>query len=445
MQTAPGSEEQIKKLEKRTFALHLISQLFNGITLGVVLLQDIILKKSLGGSDFQVMVISLLINSAFLVSIYGSEIVNRSRSRAKTIIWFGLASKAFFILLPLIDSPVFYILCISVSAYLDSMMLSSWNIVFKHNYSEKNRSRLFSYASVLQVLVLLGVSTLFGHFLDLNQNIYKIFFPIAGVFGMLTYYTLAKMISLSMDDYSGRGNDVKTVYSLKLIKDILVFPARDLKRIFTKNKAFFKFEMYFFLYGMAFLTITPAIPVFLVDNLKLGYAPISLAKGLLFNSALIIFTPLMGKIHGKGNPERFSGYVFIILTLYPLLLVSAKFTAGFGINIPTDYIVYFSHFIFGIGMSGIAIAWALSSIYFAPASEVSNYQAAHITLTGIRGIFSPVIGFIVMKTFGIEYAFYLSAFLFLLGGLLMLRESKRNKAKSKQQKEAEPGVDMPKF
>ncbi len=442
MHISPDSLNQSEKLEKRTFALHLISQFFNGITLGVVLLQDIILKKSLGGSDFEVMVIALLINSAFLVSIYGSEIVNRSRSRAITIMKFGFVSKLFFIILPLINSPVFYIICISASAYLDSMMLSSWNIVFKHNYTERNRSRLFSYVSVLQVVVLLGVSTLFGHFLDQNQNIYRLFFPIAGIFGMLTYYTLSKMISLSMDNYAGRDTTFKNSYSLKLIKDILVFPARDLKRIFNANKAFFRFESYFFLYGMAFLVITPAVPVFLVDNLKLGYAPISLAKGLIFNSALIIFTPLMGRMHGKGNPEKFCGYVFIILSLTPVLLVSAKFTGLYGASISPEYIVYFSHFVFGIGMSGIAIAWSLSSIYFAPANEVSNYQAAHITLTGIRGVFSPVLGFAVMKIFGIEYTFYLSSSLFLLGGFLMLKEARKNR---KTLASIRPGLEATNF
>ncbi|MBZ0202608.1 MAG: hypothetical protein K8I03_06295, partial [Ignavibacteria bacterium] len=73
------------------------------------------------------------------------------------------------------------------------------------------------------------------------------------------------------------------------------------------------------------------------------------------------------------------------------------------------------------------IAWTLSSIYYAPIDEVSNYQAVHITLTGVRGLFSPALGYAVMKIFAIEYTFYLSAFLFLLGGLLMFKESRKTK------------------
>jgi len=410
------------ELEKKTFRLHLISQFFNGISAGIVLLQDIILKKSLGGSNMQVMALSTLVCTAFLVSIYGSELVNRSANRAKTIIRIGFAAKAFFIVLPLINSSIFYIVCISATAYLDSLLLSSWNIVLKHNYTEQNRSKLFSYATTLQIVMILAVSTVFGHFLDLDNDLYRLIFPFAGIFGMLTYYNLSKMISLSMDDYKGRNGIPKASFSFRLLKDILVIPLRTLLRIFQTDKQFLKFESYFFLYGIAFMVITPAVPFFLVDTLKLNYAPISIAKGLVFHSTLILFTPIMGRIHGSGNPAKFSGVVFIILTLFPLVLASAKIFSG--MNTESEFVVYAAHFIFAIGISGINITWTLSSIYFAPPPQVANYQAAHITLTGIRGIFSPALGYLVMTLFGVEYVFYLSAFLFLLGGVLMLKQGR---------------------
>jgi hypothetical protein len=430
LQEKSGSKDHIKQLERKTFALHLISQIFNGTALGVVLLQDIILKKTLGGSDLDVMLLSLLVSSAFLVSIYGSEIINRSESRSRTIIKIGFTAKAFFILLPLYNNPAFYIFCIAVSAYLDSMLLSSWNIVFKHNYTEENRSKFYSYATTIQTIMLLAVSTLFGSLLDLNHNIYKIFFPLAGLFGMFSYYNLSQMIALSMDDYGGRDKHNKTVYNWKLIKDILVLPARNMLRIFKENKPFLRFEIYFFLYGMAFMVITPAVPVFLVDTLKLSYEPISIAKGLVFHSTLILFTPIMGRFHGTGNPERFSGIMFLILSLYPLLMVFSKYAAAVSPVFNSVYVLYTAHFVFGLAMSGVLIAWALSSIYFAPPREVSNYQAAHITLTGIRGLFSPALGYAVMKIFAIEYTFYLSAALFLLGGILMLKEGRKQLIKN---------------
>jgi hypothetical protein len=419
-----NKSSSLHSLEKKTFTLHLISQIFNGIAIGIILLQDVILKKTLGGSNFEVMILTLLVSSAFLFSIYGSELVNRSKSRSRTILIIGITAKIFLIILPLFENPVYYILCISVSAYLDSLLLPSWNIVFKHNYSDLNRSKLYSYASSLQTLFIVIVTTVTGYFLDINGNIYKIIFPIAGVFGILVYWSLARMIRLSMDDYKGKANTGKTHYNFRLIKDIAILPLRNTLRIFKENKPFLRFEAYFFLYGMAFMVISPVIPVFLVDNLKLSYSPISFAKGMIFHTALILFTPLMGRYHGTGNPTKFCGYVFSLLALFPITLISAKYLSAMGIITNTEITVYISFFIFGFAMSGVTIAWSLSSIFYAPKSEVSNYQAVHITLTGVRGVFSPALGYAVMKIFEIQYSFYLSAFLFLLGGFLMWRESK---------------------
>jgi MFS family permease len=416
---------EIKSIEKRTFQLHIAAQFFNGISLGFLLLQDIILKKSLEGTDFQIMLLAFLASTANLASIYGTEIVNRSRNRSRTIIRMGIAAKLFLVLAPLFNNAIFYILCIAVSAYLDAMLLSSWNIVYKHNYSESKRSKLFSYVATIATIMILITSTVFGYFLDMNYSLYRICFPIAGLMGMLTYYNLSKMISLSMDDYLDPGKKSLSTFSSGLLKDILILPIRDMLRIFKNNRPFLRFEFFFFLYGIAFMVILPAVPVFLVDHLGMSYAPISAAKGLVFHSALILFTPLMGRIHGSGNPTKFCGYIFLILALYPLLMIAAKYIGFAGFHFDKVMVVFAAHFFFGLGMSGITIAWSLSTIYFAPVAEVSNYQAAHITLTGIRGIFSPVLGYAVMKIFAIEYTFLLSAVLFIIGGILMLIEYKK--------------------
>ncbi len=159
-------------------------------------------------------------------------------------------------------------------------------------------------------------------------------------------------------------------------------------------------------------------------NLNLEYTPISIAKGLVFYTATILFTPVMGRIHGVGNPTKFCGYLFLSLIFYPLLMLSIKY---FGIDnhiISPESLLYFTFFFFGIVMSGVTMSWNLSSIYYAPHSEVANYQAVHITLTGVRGSFAPFIGYLILKFISIEATFIVSSFFFLLAGIMMLRESR---------------------
>ncbi|MBK9227484.1 MAG: MFS transporter [Ignavibacteria bacterium] len=374
--------EELRQLEKKTFSLHMLSNVFMGLSFGILMLHEIILKKSLLGTDFQVTLLIFLSSSAFIFSIYGTELIHRSSNPAKTIIILALISRFFLFIIPLFSSPEYFIFCIAAMSYIDSLIKPSWNTVFKHNYSDSRRSLLYSYSSSLYTIVILIVSTVLGYLLDINYELYKILFPIAGIFDVLSYISLAKMITM--------GQNLKMIppgipgksLSLKLMEDIFVLPVRNMMRIFKDNRPFLRFEVFFFMYGMAFMIASPAVPIYLVEVLQLSYSPISIAKGLVFYTATILFTPLMGRLHGTGNPTKFCGYLFLFLLFYPLSMMGVKFIPGVISFITPEIMLYFTFFLFGILMSGITMSWNLSTIYYAPHYQEANYQSVHITLTG---------------------------------------------------------------
>ena len=311
-------------------------------------------------------------------------------------------------------------------SYIDSLIKPSWNTVFKHNYSDGRRSLLYSYSSSLYTIVILIVSTVLGYLLDINYELYKILFPIAGIFDVLSYISLAKMITMGQDLRMIPPGIPGKSFSLKLFEDILVLPVRNMMRIFKENRPFFRFEVFFFMYGMAFMIASPAVPIYLVEVLQLSYSPISIAKGLVFYTATILFTPLMGRLHGTGNPTKFCGYLFLFLLFYPLSMMGVKYLPGVISFITPEIMLYFTFFLFGILMSGITMSWNLSTIYYAPHYQEANYQSVHITLTGVRGVFSPFIGYLILRYVSIEATFIVSSVIFLLAGIMMLRESRRH-------------------
>lgn len=388
------------------------------------MLQDVILKKSLLATDFEVTLLIFLTSSAFLFSIYGTEIINRSNNESRTIIVMAVFSRLFLFMIPFFETPGFFVFCIAAMSYTDSLIKPAWNTVFKHNYTPEKRSQLYSYASSLYTILVLIITTILGYLLDINYELYKIFYPLAGLFDILAYINLAKMISIG-NIANHHSHKFTGKITATLLKDIIILPVRNMLRIFRENKPFFRFEINFFVYGLAFMIAMPAVPIFLVQTLQLDYAPISIAKGLVFYSSTILFTPLMGKVHGTGNPTRFCGYLFLALILYPLLMLSIKY---FGIQdhiISPEIILYFTYFFFGAVMSGVTLSWNLSSIYYAPSMQVANYQAVHITLTGIRGSFAPFIGYLILKYVSIEAAFVVSSVIFMFAGFMMLREHRK--------------------
>jgi len=415
--------------EKKTFLLHLISQFFNGIVAGIIVIQEIILKKSLSGTNFEVTILIYLTSISFLFSIYGTEIIDRSDNRAKTIFRIGAFGRGCLLLIPFFSNPWFYIAIITIMFITDALLMPSWNYIFRHNYTLQNRSKYYSYASSLSTMVLLVTSTIAGFLLDANNEIYQLLFPVAGLFGILYYYEMSKIMKLAdtaSNEPTIQKSNIRQKIKFNLIRDIAFLPVRNMVKICKENKKFFIFEINFFLYGMAFMVLSPAIPIFLVDYLNLAYTPISLAKGLIFHSALIIVTPLMGRFMGSGNPTKFCSVIFYILILIPGLLYLSNYLKGSDGFFDSTTVIYIVFFVFGIAMSGVTLAWNIGSIFYAPHSMVASYQAVHITFTGIRGLFAPLLGYLVIRFVSIEANFILSGILFFFAGTGMLIDYKKS-------------------
>src|SRR4030095_5838482 len=236
-----------------------------------------------------------------------------------------------------------------------------WNVVFRHNYSETKRNSYYSYATSLYTVALLIISVVLGRLLDIDYRVYKIFFPIAGICDIISYANLAKMVRFRMHVHAGFKTKVKGEFNFKLLKDILILPIRSTKKIFKDNPAFLRFESVFFIYCIALMITSPALPIYLVQSLHLDYSPISVARGFVFHTAIIMFTPFMGNFERTLKPAKFCGYLFLILSLYPTGLILMNFVKPE----MTIFALNSTFFIFGLGMSGINIAWTLSSIYYA--------------------------------------------------------------------------------
>ena len=130
---------------------------------------------------------------------------------------------------------------------------------------------------------------------------------------------------------------------------------------------------------------------------------------------ILFLSPIAGWIHDKKNPSFFTFLAFFTLGCYPLILLISSFLIGSGIE---NYIVYFAYLVFGIGMSGIVISWNMSSIFFAGDDDVSMYQSVHVTLTGLRALIVPFIGYFILKYLGVKVVFIISISMFWLASIL---------------------------
>ena len=200
------------------------------------------------------------------------------------------------------------------------------------------------------------------------------------------------------------------------LNKLLAEPIRGFIALLKRDKPFLHFEIAFFLYGSALMLLMPVMPFYLKDVAGMSYAQVGIAQGPLAMAGVIMLSPVWGKYMDGRGPAALCTLIFAILSLFPLGLLYGMQ----GLASSTLILVIFgAYLIFGIGMSGINVAWSLAPVSFAKGADASPYSGAHVTITGIRGAIAPMLGAIMM-TISYEVVFISSATLFLLGSIGMI-------------------------
>jgi len=100
-------------------------------------------------------------------------------------------------------------------------------------------------------MVLLVTSTIAGFLLDANNEIYQLLFPVAGLFGILYYYEMSKIMKLAdtasnlkladtaSNEPTIQKSNIRQKIKFNLIRDIAFLPVRNMVKICKENKKFF--------------------------------------------------------------------------------------------------------------------------------------------------------------------------------------------------------------
>ena len=194
-----------------------------------------------------------------------------------------------------------------------------------------------------------------------------------------------------------------------------------MKHILVTNKPFLHFEIGFMLYGLAFMVTSGVISLFLNDALELSYSSLAFYKNS-YNTINIILLPVFGKIIGKIDPRKFGIITFVALGLFFLFLfITTFFDAHFIIwKIKIYYSLIIAYFFYGIFSATMGLLWFIGSSYFSKNEEVGDYQSIHLSLTGFRGVFAPLLGIYFYLVIGFGGVFLMGIGFIILAVITML-------------------------
>jgi len=408
--------------ELKTFRLHILYSILEGFSLGVLALNEFVFVKSLHGSALQLGFLFQFSMVVFLFLVFLNESIRRVRDKAKLLRYTVLASRLPLLLLaffPLTHDQVLSqgwwhaaFLAIFLVYYLGSpVIFPSINLLLKHNYSEANLGRLYSYATSLNKVVMMLVTFVYGLLLDANHFAFVYVFPLIAVFGVVSGLILSK-IPYREPEYEHPGLGMMSTVRKSVA---------NMSRVLRSNKPYFRFEMAFMLYGFSFMSTVTVIVLFFYEGLDLSYSSVAFYRNA-YNIGAILLLPFAGRWIGLLGPQRFAIIAFGSIAAYLLSLVlTAYYPYSIriaGIDLYSGLVLYILfHSLFA---STMPLLWNIGSAYFSSPAEAGLYQEIHLSLTGFRALFSPLIGVALYEAFGFTFTFLLGVVVLVAAILYLL-------------------------
>ncbi len=413
--------------EQNAYRIHLWYSIIDGIILGVLALNEFVFLKSLKGTSFQVGFLFQFSVLVLVVSVVLNEFVNRTKNKIKLLKIIALITR-----LPLIfiaffpadnaemyNNTMFHWIFLSIFLIYYSanpVIYPIINLILRNAYKNENFGRYYSHASMVNKIVMMVITFLYGILLDKYLSTYLFVFPIISILGIWALFTLSKIPFPQINEVMEKTSIKKSILS----------SLRRMSSTLKGNKSFKDFELGFMFYGFAFMGTVGVIAIYFDKALNLNYSSIAFYKNA-YNLIAIIVLPFFGKLIGKVDPRKFAIYTYIGLAGYVLFIGLTELIPYhveiWGITIyATLLIAIVSNGLFAATM---ALLWYIGSAYFCKPHEAADYQSIHLTLTGLRSFFAPIIGIVLYEWFGFFITFMIGFLLLLVAISIMLWSIKK--------------------
>lgn len=420
---------KIKPEERRTLYLHMIYSLIDGIMLGLFILNEYILIKGLKGTNYQIGFIFQFTVIVLIFAILTNEVFKRIKRKRKLILYVGVITRLplfLFLFFPgsqeQVDNFLVYqllFLFIFLFYYMaNPLLFPSINLLLKASYSHDNFGKLYGYASSANKIMMLIATFLFGLILDHYQYAFIYIYPIAAVLSIFSIFVLTRIHYDVPDSLMAKKSLFKAVFD-SLRESVLIL---------KENKPYRDFEIAFMFYGFAWMATAAVITIFFEKALHLNYSSIAFYKNS-YNTLAIILLPYFGKVIGKVDPRKFAIYTFLSMLLHLFFMGLTEFTPYY-VEI-FDLKLYFSliasYISYGFFAAMMALLWYIGSAYFCSDEEVGSYQAIHLSLTGLRGVFAPLVGVLFFELIGFSGVFGISILSLAIAIFIMFRSMKKHR------------------
>ncbi|MFO0857607.1 MAG: MFS transporter [Phycisphaerales bacterium] len=256
--------------------------------------------------------------------------------------------------------------------------------LWRENYPPSVRTRVVGILSSVQVLCVATIGPALAATLDSNPGAYRVFLPIAALFGacgaiLATRMKMRHEARIVREELE--ASDAGTGTSTKTMKPwhgpLVMF------RVLRQDPWYAQFMLWMFVLGFGNLTITPTLVISLKEEFNFGHLQSVLVTSTVPSVFTLLAIPFWRRLLDSGHVVKFR-------SIHSWVFVAAGICYCLGAWIDSTLWYFAGAALMGVGYGGGSLAWNIGHVDFARPSETSRYMATHVTLNGIRGLLAPI-------------------------------------------------------
>ncbi len=279
---------------------------------------------------------------------------------------------------------------------------------YQANYHPRERGRYVSRAFVIRVATTVLVGEGLGRLLDADISLFRVTLMLFGAAcwasALFLYRIPSPVLAAAADPETNSAHRLGFVFS-----------AFGALRFIRTDRLLRWMLLSWMLMGFANLMMFPLRVEYLANpryGLSLSPREVALYVLVIPGIVRLLLSPVWGVLFDRMNFFALR----IILNLGFALGIGAFFTGSSAWGLVLGAVI------FGAANAGGEIAWNLWVTRFAPPESVAEYMSVHTFLTGVRGVFAPVIGFQIVQLLDISGVAWLSAALIVVASLILIPE-----------------------
>jgi len=322
----------------------------------------VIARDRLHATPLQIAFMTSAPFASYLFSLFWAARIER-RGALPYLVGSAVAARGLLLAMAAaVNAPVF-VLIVVASTMAAPVAVPAYNVVMREIYPDAWRGRLMGLVRIGRVAAAIVGALLAGWLLHALSH--RVVFPIAAVIGIVGALCWLRLRT----GRAARPPDGDHVSPLQALSTL------------WRDRRFAWYSAGYFIFGFGNLILSPVIPVFQVDVLKIT----PMWVGLLTTTSAAL-GGLLYYVWGRRVDER-GPFRSLLVGFAAMAVVPPVYALAH--HVPTLLIAAAAA---GIAQPCTELSWINAVMRFGREGEVARYSALHVTLLGIRGLIAPWVG-----------------------------------------------------